>query len=350
MANPPLFQRVTNSLAQPTQFGVTRGTAIAAGVGAAAALTGAGFAISNAADLYRSRQNMANQFQDHLEFPSDLIQPFAGGEGRNFFMSFSFMKYEKRSIQNSPFLRSEGTVRLPIPDGIRDNLSVSYNTAGLTPAVGAALENFTGPATGAISTITGTITDTLAGATIGALQGAAAGNENAAAAARATQAYFGLAVNPYQTVLFEKPEFKTHNFSWKIMPKNEDESNRARNIFRTFQFHASPGVSEGAGLFFSYPSMVIINLYPSSEFLYRFKPCVLKSVNVNYAAGSNPSFFKRTNAPTAMTLSIQLQEIEYWTNRDYTANTFDDMLIENRTLNRTGGGAIPTISASGGTL
>lgn len=346
MANPPLFQRVTTSLAQPTRFGVTRGTAIVAGVGAAAALTGAGFAIGNAADLYRTRQNMADQFQDQLVFPSDLIQP---GADRNFFMSFSFMKYEKRSIQNSTFLRSEGSIRLPIPDGIRDNLSVSYNTASLTPAVGAALENFTGPATGAISTITGTITDTLAGATLGALQGAAAGNENAAAAARATQAYFGLAVNPYQTVLFEKPEFKTHNFSWKIMPKNEDESNRARNIFRTFQFHASPGVSSGAGLFFSYPSMIIINLYPSSEFLYRFKPCIIKSVNVNYAAGSNPSFFKRTNAPTAMTLSVQLQEIEYWTNKDYSGEAFDETLAENRAARLARGNASGS-GASGGTV
>jgi hypothetical protein len=89
-------------------------------------------------------------------------------------------------------------------------------------------------------------------------------------------------------------------------------------------------VSSGAGLFFSYPSMVIVSLYPSSEFLYRFKPCIIKSVNVNYAAGNNPSFFKRTNAPTAMTLSIQLQEIEYWTNNDYTADRFNDQAAESR--------------------
>lgn len=352
MANPPLFQRAASALAQPTRFGVTRGTAIVAGVGAAAALTGTAVALSSAADLYRSRQNAANQFQDQLEFPSDLIQPFAAGEGRNFFMSFSFMKYEKRSIQNSPFLRSNGTVRLPIPDAIRDNLSVSYNTASLTPMVGAGLENVAGrtPEGSSIATIAAAaIGDVAGGAALGALQGAAT-DGNARAAFQATQAYLGLAVNPYQTVLFEKPEFKTHNFSWKIMPKNEDESNRARNIFRTFQFHASPGVSEGAGLFFSYPSMVVINLYPSSEFLYRFKPCIIKSVNVNYAAGSNPSFFKRTNAPTAMTFSVQLQEIEYWTNKDYTADAFNDVLTENRTLNRINGGPVPTVTTSGGTI
>lgn len=325
-----IFGRARSALSAPVVAGgtVTRGTALLAGVGGAAALVGGGVAFSNAADLYRSRQNMSGQFQNQLQFPEDLTQPPAGGgESRNFFMSFSFMKYEKRSIQNQAFLRSEGTVRLPIPDAIRDNLSVSYNTASLTPAVGAALENFTGTG-GTIETITGAAIEGAAGATLGALQRAASGSADATAAVQATQAYFGLAINPYQTVLFEKPEFKTHNFSWKLMPRDEVESEDARDIFRTFQYHASPGVSKNAGLFFSYPSMVIVSLYPSSEFLYRFKPCIIKSVNVNYAAGNNPSFFKRTNAPTSMSLSIQLQEIEYWTNEDYTSDRFSDQGAE----------------------
>lgn len=328
-----IIQRVTNFARTPVVAGgsVTVGAAAVAGVGLAAAGVGAGFAISNASDLYRSRLTSASQFQQQLQFPSDLISPTAGEEGRNFFMAFSFMKYEKRSIQNSPFLRSSGTVRLPIPDAIRDNLSISYNTASLTPAVGAGLEAVAGRPSESITSIRpGDLGQVAGGAVLGAIQNLSNQSEVARDTLQATQAYLGLAVNPYQTVLFEKPEFKTHNFSWKIMPRDERESDEARNIFRTFQFHASPGVSEGVGLFFSYPSMVIVSLYPSSEFLYRFKPCIIKSVNVNYAAGNNPSFFKRTNAPTSMTLSIQLQEIEYWTNKDYTADSFNDVEAINR--------------------
>lgn len=292
------------------------------GVAAAATALGAFYAIGDAKDLYYRRGSMASEnFQDDLQFPSDLIQPSAaGGESRNFFMSFSFMEYEKRSIQNSPFLRSRGTVRLPIPDALRDNLSVSYNTASLTPVVGAGLESIAGRPASEIS-VGSTAESLLSGGTATMLQNLT-GSGIARDALQAAQAYYGLAINPYQTVLFEKPEFKTHNFSWKLMPRDENESDKARNIYRTFQFHASPGVSPGPGLFFSYPSMVMVSLYPSSEFLYRFKPCVIKSVNVNYAASGNPSFFKRTNAPTAMTLSIQLQEIEYWTNQDYDDSTY----------------------------
>lgn len=294
-----------------------------AGAGGIAAAIGLVSASQDAKNLYNNRQNMAGQFQTQLQFPEDLTQPpSAGNESRNFFMSFSFMKYVKRSIQDSPFLRSEGSVRLPIPDALRDNLSVSYNTASLTPIVGAGLESIANRGLSEIG-IANTITSLLEGGAVGGVQNLASSGV-ARDALQGAQAYLGLAVNPYQTVLFEKPEFKTHNFSWKLMPRNEYESDQARNIFRTFQFHASPGVSSGVGLFFSYPSMVIVSLYPSSEFLYRFKPCVIKSVNVNYAAGNNPSFFKRTNAPTSMTLSVQLQEIEYWTNNDYAQTAFSD--------------------------
>jgi hypothetical protein len=92
----------------------------------------------------------------------------------------------------------------------------------------------------------------------------------------------------------------------------------------------SPGVSEGVGLFFSFPSMVTVSLFPSSEFLYRFKPCVIDNITVNYSPGSTPSFYRGTDAaPTAVTITISLKEIEYFTNKDFTGNNFDDTVAEN---------------------
>ena len=264
---------------------------------------------------------MAARYQQEIVFPSDLVQ-----SNRDFYMSFKFQKYEKRSIANSPFLSPEGTIRLPLPGNLKDNLSVSYGTESLGPVAGAVLESVIGEAptgqglTGAIRSIAdrtiGSVTSAAEGAAIQAAQNAAPQTLNAASA------YTGLAVNPYQTVLFKNPNFKKHNFSWKLMPRDEEESNKIRDLVKTFQFHMSPGVSRGPGLFFSYPSMVIIQLFPSSQFLYRFKPCVVESVDVNYAAGSGPSFFKNSKAPTAVTFSVQLQEIEYWTNNDYQTGFF----------------------------
>jgi hypothetical protein len=311
----------TNLADAAARVGITANR-IAAAQGLAAAAI-AVYTTADAVKLYNRRAGMAAQFQQGLIFPRDLVQ-----NNRDFYVSFSFQEYKKRSINDSPFLRSTGTVRLPLPSNLKDNLSVSYATESLGPAVGAALES----AVGTSSSATGgsrleeglgkaleTGLSAAQGATIAAVQGAAP------QAAAAASAYSGIAVNPYQTVLFKNPNFKKHNFSWKLMPRDEQESGIIRDLVRTFQFHASPGVSEGNGLFFSFPSRVIISLFPSSEFLYRFKPCIVESVDVNYAAGSGPSFFKRSQAPTAVTFSIQMQEIEYWTNNDFEGNAFDDI-------------------------
>lgn len=303
-------------------------------VGAVA--VGAAFAINDAVNLYSTRRDMAGQFQDQQEFPNDLtgITPF--------YMSFLFQTYEKRAIKNSAFLRSRGTIRLPIPDALKDTTSVTYGQTNLSSAIGAGLEAAAGlgPANSTLGGIA-----SIAGATI---EGTALTVTTALAgeAGKAAQAYYGITPNPYQTILFEKPNFKTHSFTWKLVPKDANESNTIRNIVRTFQYHMLPGVSDDIGLFFSFPSMVTVSLFPSSEFLYRFKPCVIDNVTVNYSPGSSPSFYRGTGAPTAVTITISLKEIEYFTNKDFSAEAFDDttalgnslLSADNRTMLSAGSG------------
>jgi hypothetical protein len=309
----------------------------------ATTVLGAGFLTADAVQLMGRSRAMAGLYQNEITFPSDLIQ-----SNRDFYVSFKFQQYEKRSIANSPFLRSSGGIRLPLPGNLKDNLSVTYNPDSLGPAAGAGLESIVGESPMPEGTIAGvaetakraalTVASIAEGRALEVAQQAA--QRQLGRSAEAASAYSGIAANPYQTILFKNPNFKKHNFSWKLMPRDEDESNKIRDLIRTCQYHMSPGVSRGPGLFFSYPSMVIVSLFPSSEFLYRFKPCVVETVDVNYAAGSGPSFFKRKQAPSAITLSIQLQEIEYWINDDYDPNNtngtergksvFDDIAAINR--------------------
>ena len=79
-----------------------------------------------------------------------------------------------------------------------------------------------------------------------------------------------------------------------------------------------PGISGPGtgGVFFSYPEILQIKLFPKDDYLYRFKPCVVDNVSVNYAP-NNPSFYRETGAPTAVQFSVSLQEIEIWTKNDY---------------------------------
>jgi hypothetical protein len=70
------------------------------------------------------------------------------------------------------------------------------------------------------------------------------------------------------------------------------------------------------GTLLSYPNIANIQLFPNDTFLYKFKPCVIESMSVNFAPANTPSFFKSTNAPVEVQLSLQLKEIEYWLNED----------------------------------
>jgi len=279
-----------------------------------------------ARDLYVSRYNNSRtMYQEQIEFPTDLTSV------SQHYISFLFQAYQKRSINNAPFLRSRGTIRLPMPDNLKDDTSVKYDTKSLSPIVGAALDALSQGNLSdiSISNIENAFNTTNArtAATIAGAQILANRNEELVNVAKA---YTGITQNPYQTVLFQNPNFKEHSFTWKLIPSNAAESEKIKNIIRTLQFHMLPGVSGAPGLLFSFPSMVTVSLFPSSNYLYRFKPCVIDKVSVDYAPGgeSSPSFYRGTNAPTAVLLKISLQEIEYWTNKDYETNMFNDQAAE----------------------
>jgi len=281
---------------------------VALGVGGPAAL-------ADAYNLYNRRNDYASQFQNQLIHPRDLL------DNNRHYMSFLFQKYEKRSINNAPFLRSEGTIRLPVPDGLKDSTNLDYGNSNLGAATGAALDELAGSTGDNMFSRAGSLLESGASAAQGLAAQTLANN----AIGRIGMAVSGVTVNPYQTILFEKPQFKSHSFTWKLAPDTEVEQGTIRDIIRVFQYHALPGVSTGAGILFSFPSMVTVSLFPSSEFMYRFKPCVITGLLLNYAPGSGPSFNRGTGGPTSVTLQLNLKEIELWTQNDFLGpNAFND--------------------------
>ena len=88
-------------------------------------------------------------------------------------------------------------------------------------------------------------------------------------------------------------------------------------VILAFKANMLPAIAPGSGgIFLTYPNMAAITFYPAQDFLYKFKPCVVRNFRVNYADGGMPSFFRRTNAPTLVSISVDLIEIEYWLRED----------------------------------
>ena len=273
---------------------VTVGRAVIGGAALAANLPG--------------RDERANLFQrDSLTFPLDLITDF-----NKYYMSLRFVKYTKRAISDRKRITNDGVIHLPIPNQLNDTTSLSYPNVELGPLMGSFVE----AAGSSTSTPLERATMGFEGAAAAASQlitGLPGGNE----ILNASSAITGLAINPFTTVVFKGPQFKTHNFSWKFFPKSKQESDRLTEIVQTIKYHILPGLLTSSGVMFEYPEMVLINISPSEENLYKFKPCIIKSLNVNYAPSGGPSFFRNSlAAPTGIELKMELQEIEYFTKMD----------------------------------
>jgi hypothetical protein len=280
----------------------------------------------------------AKYFMGNFVYPSDLVN---ADIGRNAYISIKFKSYERRSIFAAPFLRARGGITLPLPGSLNDATSVNWNASqadAKSAAVGAGIEQLIAPsktnefggsgaasrnfAESALNSLKnsgadGSLTGALA-AGAGAYGAATISGALGGAGAQALQ-LAGLAANPFMTMLFQSPNFKSHSFSWVFAPRNPQESAMIAAIIQSFKFNMLPGLSGGgsAGTFFSYPNIADIQLYPTNAYLYKFKPCAVKSVTADYAP-NGPSFFKDTFAPTHISLGVEFQEIEMWTKESMT--------------------------------
>ena len=280
-----------------------------------------------------------NTTRENLSFPPDLTSV------TNNYMVFRFEKYRRRAI-NAPVERQTtgNAIRLPIPNNLKDAFSVNYSNENLGPIAGTVLEATVGALNGNVPTTFQEARNALlqagqtaaevatavglealragAGAAAGRLPGVAGtvAQQTVSGLGSAASQLLGIGINPYITVMFKNPEYKEHAFDWRFVPRNAAESQLLVKIIKQFKRSMLPGVNSltpNTNLLFDYPDVLAISINPDNEYMYKFKTCVLKSLVVNYTPASTPAFFKDTNAPAAITMSMQIGEIEYWTQRDF---------------------------------
>lgn len=322
-------------------------TAIKIGVGLAGAV-GVGVTVGRA--LSRKDPFSSNISGQDLVFPDDL-------DKYSISMAFDFMEYERRAVSKQPYMRPVGTIRLPVSKNITDAYHMSWEQKPQDPVVGAAIEGMleskqdiskaigdlktaaeAGDVTGAFGSLgsafqsgANTAGAIAAGASINATQSLLQTASGALSSIGAMSSGlslgevlqpFGLAQNPFLTVLFKQPNFKKFKFNWRLAARNPGESGKINSIINMFKFNMLPTIAAGTGgTLLHYPSMVNIAFFNSDDYLFRFKPCVIENLTVNYAPAATPSFFRGSeNVPTEIDLSVDLLEIEYWTRDDFSLN------------------------------
>lgn len=216
-----------------------------------------------------------------LSFPNDLT-----ADGRNFCSTFQFMAYGSQlRLGNliTTFTRS-GAITLPIPEKLNDQQNIDWSS----------------------SSATSTALNMLGSGKLG---------DTASAVTSLISYGTGYSINPHLWMQFKSPALKEHQFSWTLTPNNEQESRTISEIINKFKYASLP--TEKGYVLYEYPSVVMVALHPDEKFLYKFKPCIIKSVSVDYNGAGSPSFFKNTNAPTVIKFSIELTEIQVWTKNNF---------------------------------
>jgi hypothetical protein len=222
-----------------------------------------------------------------------------------------------------------GTVTLPIPGGISDGNSVSWQD----DSIDAFSKAFADIAKGTITEgAQGTVD-----ATGRQIKGAVPGGNTSAAksvflsrfieAATNTsniqQRLTGNLGNPNLELLFTGPSLRSFTFTFRLSPRSKEESIEVRRIIRFFKQTMSVKRSQSTLLLRSPHTFAIAYLTSNKEhpYLNKFKECALQSCNVSYTPDGNyMSFNGEEPSMTSYELSLTFKELEAIFDDDYGNN------------------------------
>ena len=230
----------------------------------------------------------------------------------DYFMTFTFMKYQRPQPLERATSQILNTITLPIPNTLAENNSVTWEgkSTGLWGEmfdVANAPAGSDGTAGTAARAGTRVVAATVGSARIGSRSLAAIlpGDIEAQIGQQ-----MGAIFNPHLTMFFEGPTFQEFSFSWRFHPFNASESELIKKICWLFKQHmlATRAVSASQS-FLAYPAIVQMALKPNT---FPFKKAVIQSCNFNYSPMGYPSYFAGTKAPRFIELSITVKAIEYW--------------------------------------
>ena len=252
-----------------------------------------------------------NQNQDKLKISILKFAP----------KKFSGLSFAERSTFTERIL---GSVLLPVPNAVNDANSCSWGQDTMNAAQIAASDI-------AMKTITDG-----AGAGLSATEKSIAGlgKEGGADAKDAIAQYFtgqatgvkgilartkGQVINPNMELIFNGPQLRPFNFTFKMSPRDERESITIKKIIRMFKQSMAPQRSE-ASLFLKAPNTYKLQFLEGSsrehKFLPKIKECAMTGFNVNYTPDGNYATY-RNSAMVAVELSFSFQELEPIFNNDY---------------------------------
>ena len=137
----------------------------------------------------------------------------------------------------------------------------------------------------------------------------------------------GAILNPNMELLFQGPQLRPFNFTFRLSPRDQKEAQQVKYIIRFFKENMSVQ-NTADNIFLKAPNVFQINYLIKGErdhpSLNRIKVCALQSCSVDYTPDGSYMTFNDENATmTSYNLTLQFQELEPVTSKDYTSDGYN---------------------------
>jgi hypothetical protein len=296
----------------------------------------------------------------------DYNTGYGDSEYTNGLLQAGLSRYDRRSGRNSGInVRTQESVELPFPKQLQDSTNIMLNgfsrdplvekiTTALTDATGggdstlgqafgggaAALQNAGAQIAAAITSGGGGENGGIVGQIKGIIQNVSGASTGEVAQAtkyvlakvspligdmgNSINLATGSILNPKETLAFEGVQLRSHSFSWDLYPNNRADSAQIKKIIAILKKSVLPE-TESFSLsgvpfdraFLKYPRVCYPYLIGIDEDAYmKFKPCLIQSMTVDYAAGGNLAIMAG-GKPAGVTISMTMQELAIETADDY---------------------------------
>lgn len=296
------YQAATTEVSTDNRSGLAKGAQAGAGaivggvLGNLVGIPGVGAAIGGGVG-YTGTDNIINSVSKFFE--SD------GLDGYN---------ANKQKVINKINKSTWSRVALPIPSQLNDVFSLQYKSIDLAPLPTGVLDVMgvhSDQVKSDLSTTASDFAGVMARSTL----------EGISPSVSATRdLILGNVINPNLAAIFEGPQLKDHQFTWRLAARNKDESEQIAHIIGVFKRAALP--KRDGTFFLKFPSecfveFVVANKSNSRPWIYPIRPCVITQVAINYSP-DKPTFFVDTKEPTIIELTVQLRETTYYTKDTFT--------------------------------
>lgn len=223
------------------------------------------------------------------------------------YVTFTVFEFKRRGAEQAENKKELARITLPMPATLANQDQFEYEDfdAGVAANLLSGVTDF---GLDSLLNAAGNLFSSQGGGEAAQRAAFAAAKGTSTGAAGVVQQTAGFAFNPRKSTVFQSPSLKEYSFEFKMVAKNQDESEAIRKIVNRFRFHSYPDVETAESGTYILPDTFQIRFHPD-DFLFKPNTCVLTGMAVTYNGDNTPTFFDN-GAPVEVSLSLAFKEVE----------------------------------------